>query len=217
MIKFAFLITLFVTTSGQAQVQQQEFASWEQACATTTSLVAEGDLIFIDIPNILFRQVAKDTGSWTSHVGIAFQNEEGNWIVRESAIPISREVSLCDYLKRSSNHLFEIRRLARPLTPEEVSLLRSTSASLLGRLYGLGFDFQSERMFCSKFTFLAYQSIGIDVGDLQTLRELLKQNPDSSLTFWRFWFLGSVPWERWTVTPASQLQDSKFVTILKGH
>jgi hypothetical protein len=38
----------------------------------------EGDLIFLDIPVFLFRQVALATQSWTSHVGVVFKDADGS-------------------------------------------------------------------------------------------------------------------------------------------
>ncbi|MBB7319210.1 hypothetical protein HEM98_020950, partial [Escherichia coli] len=38
-------------------------------------------------------------------------------------------------------------------------------------------------------------------------------NPNAKLTFWKFWFLGSIPWERKTVTPASLWHHPGLVLI----
>ncbi|MGM1265691.1 YebB family permuted papain-like enzyme, partial [Escherichia coli] len=37
--------------------------------------------------------------------------------------------------------------------------------------------------------------------------------PNAKLTFWKFWFLGSIPWERKTVTPASLWHHPGLVLI----
>jgi hypothetical protein len=176
----------------------------------------EGDLIFLDIPNPLFRHVAIATNSWTSHVGIAFQ-ERGRWMVAESAFPVSRQVPLHRFIKRSARCAFEIKRLKRDLKQPEVEKLRSAAAEMLRRWYGLGFDFDSERLFCSKFVHLAYRSIGVEAGRVETFRQLLAHNPAVSTSFWKAWFFGTIPWERRTVTPASQLNDPAFVTVMKGN
>lgn len=202
--------------NGHAAFAEKRFQSWEQACSTVESLLAEGDLIFLDIPNLLFRQVAAGTDSWTSHVGIAFKDENGDWIVAESTVPLSRKTPLCAFLSRSSKHIFEVKRLSRPLTTMEINVLRQTASSMMNRLYNLGFDFDSKQFFCSKFVYLTFQSIGIEVGHLEEFRQLLEKNPDATLTFWKLWFIGSIPWNRRTVTPASQLNDSKLFTVLRG-
>ena len=41
----------------------------------------------------------------------------------------------------------------------------------------------------------------------------LNSNPNAKLTFWKFWFLGSIPWERKTVTPASLWHHPGLVLI----
>ena len=179
------------------------------------SVVREGDLIFLDIPSFLFRRVAKSTKSWTSHVGIVLKDEFGRWVVSESKIPFSKEVRLEDYLRRSANGRFEIRRLNRPLDEPEVTKLRSVARANYGKLYGLGFNLDSAKLFCSKHVYQTYQAIGVEVGEIQTFNELMMDNPDSSdLRFWRAWFFGFIPRSRRTVTPASQLNDRKFVSVL---
>jgi hypothetical protein len=195
---------------------EQKFRAWEEACAAATSTVAEGDLIFLDIPNVIFRHVAEGTKTWTSHVGIVFKDKSGNWIVAESTIPLSKEVPLCKFLETSSEYSFEIKRLSRPLGSEEIAKLHSMANLLLNRFYTFGFDFDSNGLFCSKFVYLTYRSIDVEVGKPQTFHQLLADNPKASLNFWRLWFLGSIPWGRRTITPASQLNDLKFLSVLKG-
>jgi hypothetical protein len=210
------LMALSFLAVPRAFAGDETFHSWDEACARTEAAVAEGDLIFLDIPNPIFRQVAAATKTWTSHVGVVFKDEQGQWIVDESKVPFSKQTPLCDFLKTSSEYLFEVKRLNQPLAVEDIAKMHAKADAMRGRLYDLGFDFDSDRMFCSKFAYLVYQEAGVEAGRVQTFRELLTENPDYSLTFWQIWFLGDIPWERLTVTPASQLNDEKFISILKG-
>ncbi|EJA7649045.1 TPA: YiiX/YebB-like N1pC/P60 family cysteine hydrolase, partial [Escherichia coli] len=67
---------------------------------------------------------------------------------------------------------------------------------------------------CSKFVFDIYkEALCIPVGEIETFGELLNSNPNAKLTFWKFWFLGSIPWERKTVTPASLWHHPGLVLI----
>ena len=60
----------------------------------------EGDILFISINAFLYKQVAKGTGSWSSHVGFAIQ--EGNdWYVLESKVPTVSKTPLRKYLSRT--------------------------------------------------------------------------------------------------------------------
>jgi hypothetical protein len=51
------------------------------------------------------------------------------------------------------------------------------------------------------------EATGVNVGEVQTFADLLKQHPGVSLDFWKVWYFGRIPWQRTTVTPASLLQS----------
>lgn len=197
--------------------QAAEFSSWQQACAAAEATVTQGDLIFLDIPHFLFREVAKSTNTWASHVGVVFKDRYGRWIVSESTIPVSRNTPLCKFLRRSAPYKFEIRRFKKPLTESQIARMKAKAQSMLGEFYTFSFDFNSNLLFCSKFVYLVYQSVGVNVGQIETFRQLLHDNPSVSTTFWRFWYWGRIPWNRETITPASELNDPQFSTILRAR
>lgn len=167
-----------------------------------------GDLIFIAIPNKLYRRVALATGSRASHVGIVFFDETKGWLVAESTIPFSKYTPLDKFLHRSDQGWLQIRRLKGGLTKEQVKALKEACDARMGKLYHLGFRYESPRQFCSKLVYEVYRcAIGVQVGRLEQFGELLKNNPDVPLAFWRTWFFGFIPWLRLTVTPASQINS----------
>lgn len=186
----------------------------EDACTQAEEKLANGDLIFIDIPKFLFRGIAKSTKSWASHVGVAFKNNDGQWMVRESKVPRAKEVSLQNFIGRSANFRFEIKRYEKGLNDKQLHLMKLKSLSMLKTPYTFGFNFDSNKLFCSKFAYLTYQAAGIEAGQIQTFAELQRANPERSTRFWQIWFLGSIPWDRRTITPANQLNDPKFVSGL---
>lgn len=215
-IAIILLSLIFMLSPAKSYATDQNFSSWEQACDATKENIQQGDLIFLDIPNFIFRNIAISTKTWTSHVGIVFKNNSGDWIVSESKVPISKEIPLCEYLRSSSKFRFEVKRLGRNLSNEEVAIMKKKADSLLGKLYTFGFDFESKRMFCSKFAYLIFQAIGVEVGKIESFKQLQEQDLMASTKFWKIWFLGSIPMSRKTVTPASQLMDSKFFTVMKS-
>jgi len=177
------------------------------------SSIKEGDIIFISIASPLYRQVAKGTGSWTSHVGFVIK-EDNQWFVLESAVPTVRKVSLSSFVARTTNNEVSLLRLKNELSQDDIEKLKATAQKRMGRFYHLGFNFDSKRQFCSKFVYLTYkEALGIELGKVQTLAELLEENPQASVNFWRCWFFGFVPWQRRTITPASQLFDPQLRTI----
>lgn len=178
------------------------------------SKLQDGDIIFTSIPNTLYQSVEKASNSPTSHVGIIF-NINGQWMVAESRVPISCYTPLADFIRRSKEGWFSIKRVNRHFSSGDISKLRTACDLMIGKLYHLGFNYQSNRQFCSKFVYDAYQkSLGISVGKLQTLKQLLDANPDMSQTFWRVWYFGFIPWNRLTVTPGSQFEDPYLLKVV---
>ncbi len=173
----------------------------------------EGDILFISINAFLYKQVAKGTGSWSSHVGFAIR--EGNdWYVLESKVPTVSKTPLRRYLSRTCNGEVMVRRLPSSLTKTQVHELKRAANKRHGQFYHLGFKYESQRQFCSKFVYQVYkEALGIELGKVQTLEQLLEENPQASVRFWRCWYLGFIPWQRKTITPASQIADPQLTTV----
>lgn len=183
-------------------------------CQQLEPLLAEGDLVFLDIDFLLFKKVAEATLTWTSHVGIALKDENDEWIVAESTTPLSKKSKFCDFIARTDSNHVAIRRLNHNFTADEITRIKEAVDERMGVFYDLGFNYDSKRLFCSKLVYQVFlQALSVEVGDLQTMRELLDENPDGDVGFWRWWYLGRIPWERRTVTPKSQLVDKKFRTV----
>ncbi len=178
-----------------------------------TNDLEEGDIIFISINSPLYRQVAQGTGSWTSHVGFIVK-EENQWFVLESAVPTVKRCSLRKFLSRTMNSEVCIKRLNKSLKTEQILKLKQVASKRMGRFYHLGFNFESKRQFCSKFVYLTFkEALDIEIGKVQTFRQLLAENPQASVNFWRCWYFGFIPWERKTITPTSQLNDPQLVEV----
>lgn len=122
--------------------------------------------------------------------------------------------TLSRFIKRSANQRYAIKRLDAGLTEQQKQRIVEQVPSRLRKLYHTGFKYESSRQFCSKFVFDIYkEALCIPVGEIETFGELLNSNPNAKLTFWKFWFLGSIPWERKTVTPASLWHHPGLVLI----
>jgi hypothetical protein len=177
-----------------------------------------GDLVFIRIGGPLFSRVAETTESWTSHVGIIVDHANGDWVVAESGIPFVRMTPLRRFLDRSSGQRFSLRRLKTPPSDDEKQAMRRIAEAQLGKLYSLGFDLESQNTFCSKFVRdVVFQATHQQVGEVETFDHLLHRNPDAPLWFWRAWFLGSIPWQRMTVTPASELNSPLLQVVAENN
>jgi hypothetical protein len=178
---------------------------------------AVGDIVFTRIGGPIFSNVAATTLSWTSHVGIIVDYGNGDWIVAESGIPFVRKTPLRKFLDRSVDQEFSIRRLkTEPSSDQKLAMLKFAD-SQMGKVYSLGFDLTSQKTFCSKFVHDAvFESTHQSIGEVETFDHLLHRNPDAPLWFWRAWFFGFIPWQRTTITPASELQSPLLRVIVQN-
>ena len=173
-------------------------------------------MIFIACGAELFRRVAAATGCWANHVGLAFKNASGHWMVHESAIPLARRTPLALYLARGGRRQVVVARPRQALTPDQVSALRAASLERLGRYYDFGFNFDGRGQFCSKYVQECYlEATGQPLGQLQTFADLLAAQPHHPLGPWKLWFLGRIPWHRRTVSPASLLDSPKLQPVVE--
>ena len=185
----------------------------DQLEAQVSTQLKEGDLLFTAIDLFVCRQVAKETGSWSSHVGFALK-ENDQWVVVESKVPFVCKTPLRKFLQRTRKSQVMVRRLKRTLTTEQVNTLKQLTESHIGTLYHSGFKLNSERQFCSKLVYSVYkEAIGIQLGKVLTIEQLLNENPQASIGLWRLWYFGIIPWQRQILTPASLLKDRQLQTI----
>jgi permuted papain-like amidase YaeF/Yiix C92 family enzyme len=200
-----------VLTSRAALLDEPTFAR------VIASRPAIGDIIFTRIGGPIFSRVAATTHSWTSHVGIIVDYQRGDWIVAESGIPVVRKTPLRKFLGHSEGAQFAICRLrTEPTAAEKVALRRFADAQM-GKWYSLGFNLESQNTFCSKFVHDAVnESTHQSLGEVETFDHLLHRNPQAPLGFWRAWFFGSIPWQRTTITPASEL-NSPLLRVVVQH
>jgi len=177
-----------------------------------------GDIVFSRIGGPIFTRVATTTQSWTSHVGIIVDYHDGDWIVAESRIPFVTKTPLRKFIGRSVKQEFAIERLRTPPTAAQKRAMRTLADAQMGKLYSLGFDLKSRDTFCSKFVHdVVFASTGQSIGEIETFNHLLHRNPNAPLGFWRTWFLGFIPWQRTTITPASELESPLLKTVTSHH
>lgn len=177
-----------------------------------------GDAVFIQVNLLPFRKVAETTMSWTNHVGIVVEFRNGEPVIAEGRVPLSGTTSWERFVKRSSGGRVAVARLASPLTPAQRTALREAARKRYGILYDAGFNLHSRRQFCSRFVReVMDEATGVKLGRIERFSELLARNPAADQRFWRLWYLGAIPWQRETVTPASLLGDAQLHIYFDGH
>lgn len=176
-----------------------------------------GDVVFIRVPFRPFVEVADATGSWTNHVGVVVAVDGDDVQVAESTVPWSRRTPLARFVARSEGGRVAVRRPRQPLDADARQRLQAAVERRLHVRYDTGFDLASRGQFCSRFVHeVLLDTTGTAVGRVQTFGQLLQQQPGANLGFWRWWFLGSIPWQRQTVTPASLLHSPHLAPLFDG-
>jgi len=174
-----------------------------------------GDVVFIRIPVGLFLKVAEASNSWSNHVGVIVEHDGTDWVVAESCVPCVRRRRFRDFVARSHEGRFVVRRLPRALTAGEQARLRAAADRRMGLFYHTGFALRSKRQFCSKFVHeVLAEACGEKIGEIETFATLLARNPQASLRFWRIWYFGRIPWQRETITPDSLLRSARLHTLI---
>lgn len=186
--------------------------------AELVSSLQVGDVVFIQVPWLLFRKVGEATGSWTNHVGIVVDTSGAEPVIAESRLFRAGTASLSEFVARSQDGRLALRRPTVVLTPRQQDAIVRAAQARYGRWYDTGFDLQSSRQFCSRFVYeVLREGAGQEVGRVQRFSELLAQRPEADQRFWRVWFFGRIPWDRQTITPASQLHSPALQTLFDGY
>jgi len=177
-----------------------------------------GDIVFIHVDVLPFRKIARDTGSWTNHVGIIIDTSGTEPVIAESTFPFSKTGSLSKFIAHSKQGRVAVIRFNAPLTQQEQENIKTAALKKLGIFYDTGFNLHSHRQFCSRYVYeVLLQATGRSVGKIENLKELLTKNPNADLRFWNLWYFGRIPWQRETVTPASLLHDPNLNTVFDGY
>ncbi|MGX5107675.1 YebB family permuted papain-like enzyme [Enterobacter cloacae] len=177
-----------------------------------------GDIVFTCIGTSLFREISSASRCWSNHVGIIIGHNGRDYIVAESRVPLSCTTTLNRFIDRSVDRRYSVCRLRGNLSDDQKSAIVEQVPSRLGKWYHTGFNYNSSRQFCSKFVFDIYQqALSVSVGKVETFENLLNNNPDAPLKFWRFWFFGAIPWQRETVTPASLWHNPGLYSVFHSH
>lgn len=212
------LLSLTLASCAHTPPQPQAQSSTRITIPTLAGQLEIGDIVFIRATALPFKKIARDTGSWTNHVGIITGEENGEYQVSESTFPFSRTTTLSRFLARSENGRFAISRLNTPLTAQERRAIEKAAQERAGIFYDTGFDLHSRRQFCSRYVHeVLSEATGAHIGTVTTLETLLKENPGADMTFWRIWYFGQIPWERKTITPASMLTSPDIHTVYDGY
>ncbi len=185
--------------------------------STLAQQLKVGDIIFIDVPALPFQKISIATACWSNHVGIVTGFRNGEPIISESRFPLSGATTLSSFISRSKGNRIMAKRLNMPLSSDHKKSINAAAKQRTGILYDTGFNMHSKRQFCSRFVQeVLHDATGTTLGTVESLETLFKNNPSTSLIFWRLWYFKGIPWQRLTITPASLLNCKSTSVVFNG-
>ena len=191
-----------------------------RAQSTVVELAADmkiGDVVFVRIGAKPFKEVADATHSWTNHVGVVVDTSGAEPVIAESKFPLSRKTPLSAFVARSEGGRVLVARLLTEPTAQQRLQVTASADRRVGILYDTGFNLHSSRQFCSRFVReVLMEATEQRIGEVETFAHLLQSQPNANVKFWKAWYLGSIPWDRETVTPASLLRSPALRTVFDG-
>ena len=153
-----------------------------------------GDIVFIHIDILPFRKIAKDTQSWTNHVGIVVDMVDDEPLIAESTFPFSKKTSFTKFIRRSKENRVAVKRLPEALTQEQQERIRAAAQKRIGRFYDTGFNLRSRKQFCSRYVYeVVKEALDIQLGKVESLKSIFTENPKADLKFWKIWYFGKIP------------------------
>jgi Permuted papain-like amidase enzyme, YaeF/YiiX, C92 family len=139
------------------------------AFAQELPVLRTGDLVFQTSSSGQSAAVLAATGHPYTHMGILQITDAGPVVIE--AWSTVRETPLSAWRAQGDGGLITVLRDAR-LTDAQAGAMVEAAQGYLGRPYDIFFLFGNEGVYCSELPWLAYQAIGLPLGEVQRIAEL---------------------------------------------
>ena len=171
----------------------------------------DGDIIFHTSRSAQSVAIQRATHSPYSHVGIIFIREGQPYVFE--AVATVRYTPFAKWTARGSGGSYVVKRLQRALTSAQAFKLRASAQRFAGQPYDLYFEWSDARIYCSELIWKMYsQSLGIELGELQKLREFDLQDPAVKAKM-RERYGSRVPLDEPVISPAA-IYDSPLLEAI---
>ena len=174
----------------------------------------DGDIIFHTSRSSQSLAIQKATHSPFSHMGIVYV-KNGEPLVYEAVEPV-KLTPLARWIARGEGGRFVVKRLANAdqlLTSDALIEMFNIGKTFEGKHYDLYFEWSDDRMYCSELVWKVFnRSLGIAVGELQTLSEFDLSDPLVAAKVNERWG-GLPPGDEIVISPAAIFDSDKLVTV----
>lgn len=129
----------------------------------------EGDLLFQHINSPQSEALELATGSYWTHVGVAFKQKD-HWMVLEAVGPV-KSTPLKSWLAQGENGRCVAKRW-KELNAQDRARLRASADRFMGLPYDFGFLWSDERIYCSELVWKMYEEgLGVRLCEPKAMRE----------------------------------------------
>ena len=136
----------------------------------------DGDIIFHTSRSAQSAAIQRATHSPYSHMGVVLYRAGKPYVFE--AIATVRYTPLESWIARGDGGRYVVKRLDRPLHPEEMKKLHEAAKTYAGKPYDLYFEWTDARIYCSELVWKMYRdATGLEIGARQKLRELDLTDP----------------------------------------
>lgn len=183
---------------------------------TQSSELLDGDIIFQSSKSGQSYAVQLATHSPYSHVGLVYRIN-GTYYVYEAVQPV-KLTPLSNWIYHGDGGHYVVKRLKnrdQVLTSEKVQEMKAIGKRFDGRDYDLYFEWSDDRIYCSELVWKVYhETLGIDIGKLQALREFDLTHPVVKKIVERR-YGDKVPLDEQVISPAAIFTSDQLITVLE--
>ena len=176
-----------------------------------------GDIIFHVSRSSQSVAIQRATKSRYSHMGVVFV-KNGRPFVYEAVQPV-KLTPFAAWTERGAKGHYVVKRLKdadRLLTQPALRKLEAEGRKFGGRSYDLYFEWSDERIYCSELVWKMYKrGVGIEIGDLQRLREFDLSDPAVKAKIRERW-RGAPPADELVISPRAMFESEKLVTVFSN-
>lgn len=208
------LVILLVALGAWARSRYWEPAIRQRSCERILKrlepTLRPGDVLFQMSRSRQSRAISKATGSLWTHCGLVFFRQ-GRWQVLEASKTV-RWTPLSEWIERGEDLRLEVRRVDSQvvlLNSSRLDTLERSAARYLGKPYDHVFGWSDSAIYCSELAWKVFRSAGVDLGSVQTLRDLDLSSPEAKDLVQRRTPLG-IRWEDTLVTPEALRSSARL-------
>ena len=176
----------------------------------------DGDIIFQTSRSSQSKAIQIATKSKYSHMGIIYK-KKNEYYVYEAVQPV-KLTPLREWILRGVGRHFVVKRLKereKYLTKANLAKMFDTGETFKGKNYDIYFNWSDEQIYCSELVWKIYNSIGIQIGKLQKLKDFdLSSSVVRNKLKERYG--NNIPFNETVVSPAAIYKSNMLKVIIEN-